>query len=132
MTKERELLRRALDYLSGLPARSYIQDDIEAYLSTSDDAEEPVYQIAMAEGSTRTAWIDVAKNVFDDAGMYGEYKRRALFLHPPKPAEPAASELYKALEDLVCLCEVGLKSGYDVDAELADARAALAALKEER
>lgn len=43
MTKERELLRRALVYLSGLPARSYIQDEIEAYLSTSDDAEEPTH-----------------------------------------------------------------------------------------
>lgn len=43
MTNERELLRRALVYLSGLPARSSIQDEIEAYLSTpSDDAEEPV------------------------------------------------------------------------------------------
>ena len=43
MTNERELLRRALVYLSGLPARSSIQDEIEAYFSTpSDDAEEPV------------------------------------------------------------------------------------------
>ncbi len=42
MTKERELLKKALVYLSGLPARTNIQDDIEAYLSTtSDDAEEP-------------------------------------------------------------------------------------------
>lgn len=39
MTKERELLRRALVYLSGLPARSYIQDEIEAYLSTPSDYE---------------------------------------------------------------------------------------------
>lgn len=39
MTKERELLRRALVYLSGLPARSSIQDEIEAYLSTPSDYE---------------------------------------------------------------------------------------------
>ncbi len=48
---------------------------------------EPVYQIAMAEGSTSTAWIDVAKNVFDDAGMYPEYKRRALYTRPELEAE---------------------------------------------
>jgi hypothetical protein len=116
MTKERELLKRALEALSdakgeiadwGAYADAYFQkkwdyegsikqygpliEEIRTYLSTpSDDADEAVYQIAMAEGSTRTAWIDVSEDVFNDAGMYGEYKRRALFLHPPKPAEPAA------------------------------------------
>jgi hypothetical protein len=38
----------------------------------------------------------------------------------------AAPDLYEALEDLICLCEVGLKSDYDINAELADARTALA------
>jgi len=53
---------------------------------------EPVYQIAMAEGSTSTAWIDVAKDVFDDAGMYPEYKRRALYTRP-EPARKPMTEM---------------------------------------
>lgn len=39
--------------------------------------------------------------------------------------------LVDALEDLMSLCEAGLDSDYDVDAELTNAKAALAALKEE-
>jgi hypothetical protein len=53
---------------------------------------EPVYQIAMAEGSTSTAWIDVAKDVFDDAGMYPEYKRRALYTRPEPARKPLSDE----------------------------------------
>ena len=53
---------------------------------------EPVYQIAMAEGSTSTAWIDVAKDVFDDAGMYPEYKRRALYTRPEPARKPMTDE----------------------------------------
>jgi len=57
---------------------------------TEDEIPEakPVYQIAMAEGSTSTAWIDVAKDVFDDAGMYPEYKRRALYTRPEPSRKP--------------------------------------------
>jgi hypothetical protein len=83
MTNERELLRRALVYLSGLPARTYIQDDIEAYLSTEPEAE-PV------------AWIQpnhLEKAQFMPHLCRVEPKQRAnfvpLYLHPPKPAEPA-------------------------------------------
>jgi hypothetical protein len=53
---------------------------------------EPVYQIAMAEGSTSTAWIDVAKDVFDDAGMYPEYKRRALYTRPSPARKPMTED----------------------------------------
>ena len=87
MTNERELLRRALVYLSGLPARTYIQDDIEAYLSTEPEAE-PV------------AWIQpnhLEKAQFMPHLCRVEPKQRAnfvpLYLHPPNPAEPEAETI---------------------------------------
>jgi dTDP-4-dehydrorhamnose reductase len=58
---------------------------------------EPVYQIAMAEGSASTAWIDVAKDVFDDAGMYPEYKRRALYARPEPVRKPMTEEYINAV-----------------------------------
>ena len=61
-------------------------------LLAAEPEAEPVYQIAMAEGSTSTAWIDVAKDVFDDAGMYPEYKRRALYTRPEPARKPMSEE----------------------------------------
>ena len=64
------------------------RDDFIPLYTRPEPKAEPVHQIAMAEGSTSTAWIDVAKDVFDDAGMYPEYKRRALYTRPEPEAEP--------------------------------------------
>ena len=49
--------------------------------------QEPIYQISLATGRvTSSAWIDVEKDQYDDAGLYPEYARRTLFLHPsPRP-----------------------------------------------
>jgi len=63
-------------------------DGFEPLYTRPEPEAEPVYQIAMAEGSTSTAWIDVAKDVFDDAGMYPEYKRRALYIRPEPARKP--------------------------------------------
>ena len=85
MNTANDLLRRALEALHfDLSAKesAKVAEDIRAFLAAEPEADKPVYQIAMAEGSTSTAWIDVDKDVFDDAGIYPEYKRRALYTRP--------------------------------------------------
>ena len=67
-------------------------DGFEPLYTRPEPEAEPVYQIAMAEGSTSTAWIDVAKDVFDDSGMYPEYKRRALYTRPSPARKPMTQE----------------------------------------
>lgn len=45
--------------------------------------EKPIYQISLATGrATSSAWIDVTKDQYDDAGMYPEYARRIVHFHP--------------------------------------------------
>ena len=44
---------------------------------------EPVYQVCMADSvSLSGAWIDVDKQTYHDAGLYKEYKLRALYTTP--------------------------------------------------
>ena len=89
MSNATELLSRADEICSRVwdPKAEELSEEIRAFLAAEPE-EEPVYQIAMAEGSTSTAWIDVAKDVFDDAGMYPEYKRRALYTRPEPARKP--------------------------------------------
>ena len=89
MSTATELLRRAAISLEAWNIS--LSNDIRAFLAAEPEAE-PVHQIAMAEGSTSTAWIDVAKDVFDDAGMYPEYKRRALYTRPEPSRKPMTDE----------------------------------------
>lgn len=50
---------------------------------------EPVYQLARATGPVADAWIDVAKDVYDDAGFHpSDFKRRILYAAPSQPAVP--------------------------------------------
>ena len=43
----------------------------------------PVYQVCMADSvSLSGAWIDVDKQTYHDAGLYKEYKLRALYTTP--------------------------------------------------
>lgn len=47
---------------------------------------EPVYQLARATGPVADAWIDVAKDVYDDAGFHpSDFKRRILYAAPSQP-----------------------------------------------
>lgn len=99
MNTATELLRRVLE---NLDTHGDIfcgtLEEIRAFLAAEPEAE-PVYQIAMAEGSTSTAWIDVAKDVFDDAGMYPEYKRRALYTRPEPARKPMTeAEMYEGTQ----------------------------------
>lgn len=44
---------------------------------------EPVYQICKKDSqSISSAWIDVEKQAYEDAGMYPEYGRRTLYTRP--------------------------------------------------
>jgi hypothetical protein len=90
MSKDRELLKRALDAWDR-PASdkfSVIFEEVRAYLSTpSDDAEEPV------AWGYKDRWGDISDCIScqsaKDAGTKGDFTI-PLYLHPPKPAEPAA------------------------------------------
>jgi len=45
--------------------------------------DEPVYQICKKDSHCiSSAWIDVEKRAYEDAGMYPEYGRRTLYTHP--------------------------------------------------
>ena len=79
-------------------------DGFEPLYTRPEPEAEPVHQIAMAEGSTSTAWIDVAKDVFDDAGMYPEYKRRALYTRPEPSRKPMTDEEIAAEWANNCAC----------------------------
>jgi len=80
-------------------------DGFEPLYTRPEPEAEPVHQIAMAEGSTSTAWIDVAKDVFDDAGMYPEYKRRALYTRPEPSRKPMTEEEISRYLDNECLAD---------------------------
>ena len=54
------------------------------------DTGEPVYQICKKDSQCiSSAWIDVEKQAYEDAGMYPEYGRRTLYTHPA-PSVPVA------------------------------------------
>lgn len=64
---------------------------------------EPVYQICKKDSqSISSAWIDVEKQAYEDAGIYPEYGRRTLYTHPA-PSVPADvvrdAERYRWLAD---------------------------------
>jgi hypothetical protein len=66
MSKERALLRKALAYLSGLPARTNIQDDIEAYLSAEPEAncygDGNVYRgVRSKDSEVKTVYVKTAE-----------------------------------------------------------------------
>lgn len=59
---------------------------LKARLAEAERQQEPIYQISMASGAATTAWIDVTKEVYDDARLYPEYRRRCLYAAPVAPA----------------------------------------------
>jgi hypothetical protein len=94
MTKERELLRRALDDLELQVGRSL--DEIRAYLNQSeiptgctpsDDAEEPVY---LARRKGLDDFFTCSKDRYDELSALDLFETKIAFLHPPRPAEPEA------------------------------------------
>ena len=55
---------------------------------------EPVYQLARATGPVADAWIDVAKDVYDDAGFHpSDFKRRILYAAPSQPVTLTDEEI---------------------------------------
>jgi hypothetical protein len=90
MTKERDLLSRALedwDFSDKVETLDPIFEEIRTYLSTpSDGAEEPV------AWGYKDRWGDISDCIScqsaKDAGTKGDFTI-PLYLHPPKPAEPA-------------------------------------------
>lgn len=64
-----------------------VQKRLEAQQPATD---EPVYQVCKKDSHCiSSAWIDVEKRAYEDAGMYPEYGRRTLYTHPA-PSVPAA------------------------------------------
>lgn len=60
-----------------------------AILAQQPTKGEPVYQICKKDSHCiSSAWIDVEKRAYEDAGMYPEYGRRTLYTHPA-PSVPA-------------------------------------------
>jgi hypothetical protein len=62
---------------------------------------EPVYQICKKDSqSISSAWIDVEKQAYEDAGIYPEYGRRTLYTHPAPsvPDERGAFESCTLME----------------------------------
>lgn len=60
---------------------------VEALRTAIQQAEaktdEPIYQICKADSvSIHSAWVDVDKQAYDDAGLYPEYGRRMLYTPP--------------------------------------------------
>jgi hypothetical protein len=86
MTKERELLRRLFEELETILSAE-LYEEIRTLLSTpSDDAEEPVGWLASyPENPDLGNWF-CHINMAD----YEGFKCEPLYLHPLKPAEPAA------------------------------------------
>ena len=67
--------------------KPYVYDAAYALIALLQPATErkgePVYQICMADSvSISTAWVDVGKEAYDDAGLYPEYRRRTLHTSP--------------------------------------------------
>ena len=88
MTKERELLRRALedwDFSDKVETLDPIFEEIRTYLSTSDDAEEPVYQLSI-DVAERRVWLDVDAEIYE-----AETQCAKRILHPPNPVESEAN-----------------------------------------
>lgn len=60
---------------------------------------EPIYQVCKSDSvSLSSAWIDVTKQTYTDAGLYSEYGRRTLYtadaiLYAAKPLLEHISEL---------------------------------------
>lgn len=99
MSRERELLERTIEEWDSdrdLYEFHKVIEEIRDFLSPPEPTqdEEPIYQISLTTGrATSSAWIDVEKDQYDDAGMYPEYARRTLFLHPaPRPEFVRLSE----------------------------------------
>ena len=65
-----------------------------------------IYQISMVSGSTSTAWIDVTKQQYQDAGLYPEYARRTVIRE---------SDVSEMLETLAALSEYAAKIRNDYD-----------------
>lgn len=92
MTKERELLRRALDRIDWVyPSDIALKHEIRAFLSThSDDAEEPVY---LARRKGLEDFFTCTKDRYDELSALDLFETKIAYLHPPKPAEPEAETI---------------------------------------
>jgi hypothetical protein len=90
MSKETELLRRALDYIDRNYDRGLqLYEEIEVFLSNpSDDAEEPVAQVSMTNSSK--AYV-TAPNIPPGTLLYR---------HPPRP-EPARKLLPEKIDPIL-------------------------------
>lgn len=111
MTTATELLRRALDAWDR-PASdkfSVIFEEVRAYLSTnSDDAEEPEAGPVLYIKEQELLYIQVLKQ----EGLAQEWKSNlgfvkeagdvGLYLHPPKPAEPARKPMTEKEVEAAC------------------------------
>lgn len=63
---------------------------------------EPVYQICMANSvSLSRAWIDVDEQTYHDAGLYEEYKLRALYTTPQPDRTAELEAALKAISTLL-------------------------------
>lgn len=79
---------------------------------TAEVTGEPVYQICKKDSqSISSAWIDVEKQVYEDAGIYPEYGRRTLYTHPAPSAPPDVvrdAERYRWLRDPKNHAQIGV------------------------
>jgi len=70
---------------------------------TAEVTGEPVYQICKKDSqSISSAWVDVEKQAYEDAGIYPEYGRRTLYTRPaPSVPDDVArdAERYRWLRD---------------------------------
>ena len=63
--------------------RERIANVLVPALKAEGKTDEPIYQICKADSvSVHSAWVDVDKQAYDDAGLYPEYRRRVLYTHP--------------------------------------------------
>ena len=102
-----EVMKQALEAIEDL--RGYRPDidkaieTLRTAISQQPATGEPVYQICKKDSqSISSAWIDVEKQAYEDAGIYPEYGRRTLYTHPA-PSVPADvvrdAERYRFIRD---------------------------------
>ena len=71
---------------------------------------EPVYQVCMTDSvSLSGAWIDVDKQTYHDAGLYKEYKLRALYTTPQPDRTAELEAALKVARDAIDDLRNGLK-----------------------
>jgi hypothetical protein len=74
---------RHIDFLTG-DGYVRLEDVIKAIgeiegCKPSEPNDKSIYQISLAEGSLKRVWLDVSEDVYADAGLYPEYKRRFFY-----------------------------------------------------